>query len=293
MRTIIADPLSLTEIAVHEFGSGEPVMAITAGIHGDEHTGILAAHLLMDTLRRKRNLRGRVKIIPVCNPAAYRHRSRCSPFDGLDMNRIFPGDPCGSATQLTAHAIWSELSDVRMLVDLHCCGIYGSNYVVTLHDEYDHQREMAEALGIPYAVRSGGARGQLFLEACHAGKQAVLIELKGGQPSGFIDLESARMCHDAVIRLMIHAGLLDGAASRGEITYFDRLIPVHAKRHGLFLPEVEAGAILREGQVFATLDGEPLSSPCTGLISSVMPPRYCFAGERLARIAPFAAGNGS
>ena len=78
-------------VPVHVFEGAEegPTVVIQAGIHGDEVAGV---HALCELLEEGyRPHRGRLLIIPVMNPAAYRARQRCAP-EGLDMNRCFPGD---------------------------------------------------------------------------------------------------------------------------------------------------------------------------------------------------------
>jgi len=67
-----------------------PTCLVQAGIHGDEIAG---AHALAEILEEEwRPVRGRLLIIPVMNPPAYRARTRAAP-GGLDLNRCFPGDP--------------------------------------------------------------------------------------------------------------------------------------------------------------------------------------------------------
>lgn len=63
---------------------------IQGGIHGDEIAGV---HALQELLEEGlRPVKGRLLIIPVMNPAAYRIRQRTA-ADGADLNRSFPGDP--------------------------------------------------------------------------------------------------------------------------------------------------------------------------------------------------------
>lgn len=78
-------------LPVHVFEADEPgpTAIIEAGIHGDEVAGV---HALAELLEEgARPSRGRLLIIPVMNPPAYRARQRAAP-GGLDLNRCFPGD---------------------------------------------------------------------------------------------------------------------------------------------------------------------------------------------------------
>jgi hypothetical protein len=79
-------------LPVHVFDAPEPgpTALIQAGIHGDEVAGV---HALQELLEEEiRPVRGRLIVVPVMNPPAYRARERCAP-GGLDLNRCFPGDP--------------------------------------------------------------------------------------------------------------------------------------------------------------------------------------------------------
>ena len=52
------------------------------------------------------------------NKAAYFNRTRTSPYDNLDLNRIFPGDKDGSQSMQLAHAIWQETRAADYIIDL-------------------------------------------------------------------------------------------------------------------------------------------------------------------------------
>jgi hypothetical protein len=78
-------------LPIHVFDAPEPgpTALIQAGIHGDEVAGV---HALQELLEEDiRPTRGRLIVIPVMNPPAYRARQRAAP-GGLDLNRCFPGD---------------------------------------------------------------------------------------------------------------------------------------------------------------------------------------------------------
>lgn len=78
-------------LPLHVFDAEEagPTALIQAGIHGDEVAGV---HALAELLEEQiRPTRGRLIVVPVMNPPAYRARERAAP-GGLDLNRCFPGD---------------------------------------------------------------------------------------------------------------------------------------------------------------------------------------------------------
>lgn len=79
-------------LSLHVFEAPEPgpTAIVQAGIHGDEIAGVhaLCEMLELDALRPTH---GRLVVVPVMNPPAYRARQRMAP-GGLDLNRCFPGD---------------------------------------------------------------------------------------------------------------------------------------------------------------------------------------------------------
>jgi hypothetical protein len=96
-------------LPLHVFEAEQPgpTALVQAGIHGDEIAGV---HALAEMLEQGalRPTHGRLLVIPVMNPPAYRARERRAP-GGLDLNRCFPGD---------AAAPEPELRLARRLMDL-------------------------------------------------------------------------------------------------------------------------------------------------------------------------------
>ncbi len=54
----------------YHLGQGQRRVLIIGGVHGWEHGGVQAAHELLKRLASM-PLRGRIDILPVCNPQAY------------------------------------------------------------------------------------------------------------------------------------------------------------------------------------------------------------------------------
>jgi predicted deacylase len=77
---------------------------VAAGVHGDEYEGMAAIRRVFGELDSAR-MNGAMIAIPVANPFAYEARARIAPLhiDGLNLARVFPGDPDGSPSRALAH----------------------------------------------------------------------------------------------------------------------------------------------------------------------------------------------
>lgn len=269
-------------------GAG-PHLFVTAGIHGGEATGIWVARQICHWLESQ-TLTGAVTVLPVANPAAYRRSSRYSPYDEVDMNRIFPGKPDGTPTLAAARLIWDEAMKADCLLDLHCCGIYGSDYTLALWNEFPAARAMAEKIDMPVIVQSGGVRQQLFVEACHAGIPAVVIEFAGGQTGlqsgGVLDRNSGERGVTAVQNLIRRLGIAPGPAPEISPPLFGRLQEVQTGLAGLWEPALTSGAAVAEGALLGRFEGQEIRSPSGGVAISVQPNRYLFPGQAVASVAP-------
>jgi uncharacterized protein len=108
-------------ISVHvlEGARPGPTALVQAGIHGDEVAGVHAlCELLEDGIRPES---GRLLIVPVMNPRAYRARQRMAP-GGLDMNRCFPGDAASEAIEQRLARKFMDLVEVErpaLVMTLH------------------------------------------------------------------------------------------------------------------------------------------------------------------------------
>ncbi|MCF1596578.1 succinylglutamate desuccinylase/aspartoacylase family protein [Streptomyces muensis] len=99
-------------------------VVITGGVHGGEFIGVDAATRLAGLLEPD-DVAGQVVICPVANPpAVYGGRLNISPLDGVNINRVFPGDKDGGPTDRMAAWLFEYLIDgADAYVDLHSGGI--------------------------------------------------------------------------------------------------------------------------------------------------------------------------
>ena len=99
-----------------------PLLLIVGGIHGDEYEGPLAIMRLYDQLDPEA-ICGSVVAVTVCNVLAYETATRSASADGLDLNRVFPGDPKGSITEQIAHWMADRLvRHADFCIDFHSGG---------------------------------------------------------------------------------------------------------------------------------------------------------------------------
>ena len=123
VATDLMGPLTLTALTVTGSAPG-PILLAVAGVHGDEYEGMEAIRHTFHTLDPKQ-MTGTFIGIPVANPLAYAARSRATPsnFDGLNLARVFPGDPDGTITRRLAHHLLALVERLigpdDLFIDLH------------------------------------------------------------------------------------------------------------------------------------------------------------------------------
>jgi predicted deacylase len=266
MRTLAAGPSALAgwqewivdeHQAVSVFrcrgAQAGPLVAITAGIHGDEFEGPAAVFDLASELAPDK-LRGTLLLIPIANPAAFRNGTRTSPLDGRDLARTFPGDPTGPATASLASTLFETLSEVDFLVDLHSggtdynfapvAGFYG------LPDETNSSFRTASQFGFELLWQLPETPGVLSYELHRRGATVCGCEYGGAAQLA----SEGRTAYRAGILACLAAWGVYGEQSQSAI----QPAPfsgdwMHAETDGLFVGCVQPGAAVQRGQILATI----------------------------------------
>jgi len=201
-------------ITVIANGNG-PTALLTGANHGDEYEGPIALQDLAATLDPS-EVTGRVIILPMMNQPAFAAGTRCSPIDGANMNRSFPGRADGSVTQKICHYIASELVALADIVlDFHSGGrTLDFLPFAAAHILDDKQQETAcmaamQAFNAPYSVRMLEIDnvGMFDTEVENQGKVFVTTELGG---AGTATANSVAIARKGIRNLLIHAGILGG-----------------------------------------------------------------------------------
>lgn len=259
---------------VLEGGAAGPALLVTAGIHGAEYASIAAAQRLARL--DPRALRGRLTVVPVVNAAAYFARSiYLTPVDGKNLNRVFPGRPDGSHSEVLAHWLTGLIAGADAYLDLHGGDLVEALTPFAIHapgndDVALRAARLADAFALPYRIEDAGS-GMTFSAAQGLGVPAVLAEA-GGQ--GLWPEESVAALEHGCLRVMAALGMLDGApAAHGAptvLTAFDWSRSEHA---GCWYPAVAAGDTVRAGQTLGTVTdllGTALQEPVARVDGVVM-----------------------
>lgn len=191
-----------------------PVLAVSAGVHGDEYEGVRALYELFEELD-PRAMRGSLIAAPVVNPPAHRSCSRTGPEDGLNLARVFPGNAEGSISERIAHAFAHEVITVADLyADLHSGGVRFAMPAMAGYEAGDAaSRAAAEAFGAPvlwgHPIIEGG---RTISFARSRGIPSIYVEAWG---AGRIGADDLRMMKRGVRNLLRHLGILDEPVEPG------------------------------------------------------------------------------
>ena len=281
-RTVQLAGLQVPLIEVTGTADG-PLLTVLAGVHGCEYASMAGVRRWAHELR-SRELRGRVRAVPVLNLPAFTARSPfVVPEDGKNLNRCFPGNPAGTLTDRLAYDTFTQLVEGSdALVDAHCGDLVEALEPFALYDGGPSEpsaRELAIAYGLPYVLRQEPGpdqtvAGSTSAAAAAAGIPAIIAEAGG---CGLVEEHAVRLHITGLDRVLAALGMTDprpdDAAGRPAPTFLRDSIWPHCRQAGWWEPAVRPGDAVAEGQVLGTissLDGaavlEAISAPAAGVI---------------------------
>jgi predicted deacylase len=285
--------LSVPVIVVNGANDG-PRVAITAGIHGSEYVSIEAARRVGMTVD-PRELRGSLIVAPIANPASFQARTiYTSGLDGDNLNRVFPGDPNGSPSQMLAAWLFETIiRPAQFYIDLHGGDMIEAlvPFVLAPRCPDPAVEEASHALAVASGIERiihGEVAGSTCSTAAAAGITSILAEV-GGQ--GVWDEEHVTELTTAVLRALRHLGALPGETPPipGQRAY-ETFAWMRATEDGLFHPHVTVGEMVRQGQPLgAVLDYfgntlQPVEAVADGEVMFLVTSLAITAGDPLLAI---------
>jgi predicted deacylase len=118
-----------------------------------------------------------LRIVPVCNPFAMEADARNSPFDSLDLNRVFPGNATGSHTERIAAVLTEQaVNGADYVIDLHGGGSWCVNAFAF---QMPGGEALSRAFGAPFIVTAPDRTVTLTGYARSQGATVAAVEMGG------------------------------------------------------------------------------------------------------------------
>jgi N2-acetyl-L-2,4-diaminobutanoate deacetylase len=253
-------------VTMVKHGDG-PTILITGGVHGDEYEGPITLSKLARWLEPEM-VQGRIVLVPTLNLPAALAGTRLSPMDGLNLNRVFPGEPNRTITSMIAHYVSTVLIPMAdIVVDIHSGGMtldYLPTIIMHELDDADWNRRTRAALmafGAPIALISRELDNAVYLDtvAENMGKIALSAELGG---AGRLSRNTLEIAETGLLNLLQHFDIIEESTSEPKATKRpktrllqtpDRECYVVADETGVYVPFFDLGDEVKEGQVMGQI----------------------------------------
>lgn len=250
-------------IAVAKNGNG-PTVLLTGGVHGDEYEGPIALGNFIRSLEIS-NLKGRIIVLPAVNYPAFLAGSRVSPIDEINLNRTFPGQRNGTATEMIAHYLCTVLLPMTdYLFDFHAGGS-SLQYLPCLlaprwEDRASRERleELLDVFAAPHVIYFNSTRAlsgedRVIGNYAHQNNAFFLTGEFGGGSS--VNLDGLQMINEGLPASLAHLGLLPPNTARPPKRPIRRMVMddpglfAFAPCSGVFEPKFRLGDEVASGSV--------------------------------------------
>jgi len=227
-------------------------LGVLGGIHGTEFASIEAVIRVIQELDPKK-MKGAVLAIPVVNGPHFEHRSAfLSPFDQLNQNRVFPGNPEGTLSRRTAYVVFSEVvSKCDALLDNHGGDINEDidNMVIARQGDNEDMnkvaREMAACYPTKYITLMERGGGLTMTAMDEYGIPCVTSE--AGTPFPVRE-RHIRFHYEGIMNVLRYFGILEGKPNMVKPLVNPKRHRFTAKQGGIWHSFVELGQSVKAGE---------------------------------------------
>jgi uncharacterized protein len=293
------EPIQIPVVIINGAEPG-PILCITGGVHAAEYPALTAVMQTSKQLEPEA-LAGAVIAVPVVNPPMFQTRAAfLSPIDGLNLNRIFPGRPDGSISEVIAHTILTEVvGRATHHVDCHGGDLTEvlwpySGYSLTGNSAQDQAGESMVRAYTPriFALYQEGTslpptRGSLTDAASQSGVVSILAECGS---AGGLDPGDVRVHMNGIASVMRYLKMIPGGPPvQGDRVRATGQFIVQARRGGLVRLSVGIGEELKAGQLIGEIHDvfgnvvETLYSPRDGIVRLIWTPKVVNSGDSILK----------
>jgi len=259
-----------------------PVICITAGLHGCEYPGIVAAIKLFKELKPE-DVKGTIKILTISNLPAFQERAMfVCPVDNLNPNRVYPGRKDGSYTEVMVYYQFNEfIKGSDYYIDLHGGDLVEdlvpfSIFHKTGNEEIDQKsQKLAEFYGLPNIITTtlNGTwpdEKTSYANASEIGIPAIIVEV--GR-IGQLENSDVQMNLKGLYNVLRYIGCLEGMPQeQKDLTYYKEFIWVWSKFGGIFYSKFKVGEEVKKGEELGSIEDffgntlERIEAPASGII---------------------------
>ena len=273
-------------------------ISIVSGIHGDELEGQLVIYLLAEWLNNNSDkLKGIVDIYPAVNSLGVDTITRGFPLYEVDLNRTFPGSPNEFLPGQVVHALANDVKGSDIAIDIHSSNIFLREIPqIRINKEYSPSTlPLAKELNCDF-IWIHDAVTVLESTFSHTmnsmGTKTLVVEMGVGMR---LTKEYGTQLLIGILNLMKKEGIITCEEEFNVRTPFSSEVGdvfyLNAPESGLFVPELDHCAIIKEGDkigdIVDPLTGSikaTLTAPNDGILFTLREYPVVYEGSLLARI---------
>jgi len=286
-----------------------PVVGITAVVHGNELNGVPCIHRVITDIDVNR-LKGTVVAVPCVNVPGYLRFSR-EFSDGKDLNRLFPGQENGTASQMYAYNLLTKIIErFNILIDLHTASFGRVNSYYVRSDMNDPGSAILAKLQQPQIIlHNSGQDGTLRSAASSRGIKAITVEI--GNPQLFQN-QYVQWSYMGVMSILSYLGMFSldpslsmtpGATPGDDYTkHLPRVTPspstvfcskgfwIYTRTGGVLEVYPGVNTVVRKGALIARIKNifgnivDEIFSPVTGITIGRSSNPVAMAGDRVLHL---------
>lgn len=268
-----------------------PVLFVSAGVHGDEITGVEVARRLLKRVSPEK-LTGTLLCVPIVNVFGFVGNSRYLP-DRRDLNRCFPGARNGPLASRLAWLFRTEIvGRADFGIDLHSAAAHRTNLPqIRISPGCAKAAELAETFSPPAIIVSPLREKSLRAVALEGGVEMLLYE--AGEALRFDDF-SIRVGVNGILRVMAAMGMIRLKKRERAIAgpvHASRSLWIRAPRGGTCILTAGSGDIVEANQILGHVanpvgeEEEPVTSPIGGIVIGHSRQGVVNQGDALIHIA--------
>ncbi|KAI8904441.1 hypothetical protein EDD86DRAFT_213477 [Gorgonomyces haynaldii] len=269
-----------------------PVVGITAVVHGNELNGVPCIHRVITDIN-VHTLKGTLVAVPCVNVPGYLRFSR-EFSDGKDLNRSFPGQPTGTASQVYNYNFFEKIiTKLNFLIDLHTASFGRVNSYYVRSDLNDPVTAAMAKLQQPQVIlHNSGQDGTLRSEAAIRGIKAITVEI--GNPQ-LLQNQYVQWSYMGVMRILNYLGMFqnefaDTSPMGPNTLVCSKGFWIYTTTGGVLEVYPQVNSIVRKGDLIARIKNifgniiQEIFSPNSGIVIGRSSNPVAMTGDRVVHL---------